>query len=410
MSDNPTSIDKKFNYTARDQKGHRKKGQIIATDPTHAARKIRLDGLYPIDISLAKTVVATAKKRQSKRALTERQKADMVARLGKLTQSKINLDAALTIMADGNDGPIVHAANGLKLQMREGGGFAQALTDHVGVQDAATLALVHGAEISGDLPDALLTAADILQQRLMLKRRIMTGLMYPGLLLSVALISVGLIMIGIIPQFRPLVEDRMDMVPTLGRLVFGISAVLTASWPLMLTVIICAAIGFGIMHRRGKAVPILSFIVTRLPLIRDVIMRNQMMIVLHILGALLKREVTLSDALRVVSDTAPAGSVKLGLSDVSAQVEVGEALSMSLSTTDLLPSSAIEMVRIGEETGDLSAMVGRASAELRDAADRELERFLSIFQPALIVIVGLLVGVSLYALFSAIISVNSIAF
>lgn len=75
-----------------------------------------------------------------------------------------------------------------------------------------------------------------------------------------------------------------------------------------------------------------------------------------------------------------------------------------------MPSAAVEMVRIGEETGDLSGMIMRAADEMRDAADRELERFLALFQPALIIIVGLLVGVSLYALFSAIVSVNSISF
>ena len=75
-----------------------------------------------------------------------------------------------------------------------------------------------------------------------------------------------------------------------------------------------------------------------------------------------------------------------------------------------VPREAIEMIRIGEEAGDLGGMITRTSSDMREAVDRDLERFLLLFQPALIVGVGLMIGVSLYALFSAIVSVNAISF
>ena len=146
------------------------------------------------------------------------------------------------------------------------------------------------------------------------------------------------------------------------------------------------------------------------PYVSDVILRNQVMIVLHSLGALLQRGVTLSEALDVVTRATGNGRLKGALARVTSAVGNGAALSASLSQTGMVANSAIEMVRIGEETGDLSGMVTRAADEMREAADRDLERFLALFQPALIVFVGLIVGVSLYALFSAIVSVNAITF
>lgn len=401
-----------FDYTARDAGGQRKKGQVTARDTKHATEKLRAEGLYPIDIAAAAPPkTAAVEKRQGKIGkLSQRQKVAIISRLAKLTSSQINLDRALSIMADGDDGAIAASAANLRLHMREGGGFLDGLQQHLGLEDAATLALVRGAEVSGDMSEALATAAGILEQRLMLFRRIVTGLLYPTLLLLVALISVGLIMIAIIPQFRPLVEDRMDMIPVLGRAIFAISAALTTLWPLILTTMVVGGFTLWLLHRRGKAVPLLSGFASRLPLVRDVIKRNQVMIMLHILGALLRREVTLSEALRVVSDTAPNGRVKVSLKNVSSSVETGDALSSAFAAANIMPSAAIEMVRIGEETGDMSGMIERAADEMREAADRELERFLALFQPALIVVVGLLVGVSLYALFSAIVSVNAISF
>jgi general secretion pathway protein F len=406
----------RFDYQARDSDGARRRGSIAARDPADAARLLRAQGLYPVDISPAaapgtvpiKTVGERPGRAPSK--LSAPQRADLIARLAKLTASKISLDRALSIIADGQDGDLPAAAAALRLQMREGGSLLDGLGGTLGISDAATLALVRGAEVSGDLPEALSTAADILRQRLMLRRRIMTGLMYPSLLMGVALLSIGLIMIAIIPQFRPLIEDRMDAVPWLGRVVFGLSGLLTAIWPMLVAGLLIGGFALWILDRRGKAQPVIASIVARLPLVRDLIRRNQIMVALNILSALMRRGVLLSEALRVVGATAPAGPIRDGLRSVVTRVENGEPLSSALTQARLVPATAVELLRIGEETGDLAGMTARAAEEMREAADQALERFLALFQPALIVVVGLIVGLSLYALFSAIVAVNSIAF
>jgi general secretion pathway protein F len=416
MAEPSDQAEVQFDYTARDSGGGRKRGRIGARDRSEAARLLRAEGLYPVDIIAADpapgdtALAKTLKVGHAPTRLTPRQRADLISRLAKLTGSKISLDRALSIIADGQDGALPAAASALRMRMREGGSLQEGLRETVGLSDAATLALVRGAEVSGDLPEALATAAAILQQRLMLTRRIVTGLMYPALLMVIALLSIGLIMIAIIPQFRPLIEDRMDAVPWLGRVVFSLSAILTAVWPALVAGLAVGGFVLWLLHRRGKAVPAIARVTARLPLVRDIIQRNQAMVSLNILAALLRRGVVLSEALRMVGATAPVGPVRDGLRAVVTRVESGEALSSALSQARLIPVNAVELVRIGEETGDLSGMAARAADEMREAADQALERFLALFQPALIVVVGLTVGLSLYALFSAIVAVNSIAF
>ncbi len=400
-----------FDYSARDAGGGRRKGRISARDSTDAVQRLRAEGLFPIEVSAAASAVhAGAGPRRAKGRLTRRQRVDLIARLAKLTGSRITPDRALSILGEGGDGALPAAAAALRLHMREGGSLLDGLRIHAGLDDAATLALIRGAEVSGELPEALATAAGILEQRLMLVRRIVTGLLYPALLLAVAAISVGLIMVAIIPQFRPLVEDRMDAVPLLGRVVFAVSGALAALWPFLVTLLAAGAAGAWLLHRRGRAAPLAAAAAARLPFVSDVIRRNQITVVLHILGALLRREVVLSEALRVVAETAPDTALRQALTALSGRVDAGEPLSTSFAQANLLPASAVEMLRIGEETGDLAGMAARAADEMREAADRSLERFLALFQPALIIGVGLVVGVSLYALFSAITAVNSIAF
>jgi len=404
---------KTFYYVARDATGAKQSGEVEGLDVTDATRALRAQGLFPISLDAEDTLdpaTTIKRKRRGGRQLSPRQTADFLVRLAKLSGRQIQAERALAIIGDGGADPVAKAAMRVRDSLREGAALSDALRDKAGLDDPVTLSLIGGAEVSGDMAAALSTAADIMQNRLSVRRRILTGLTYPTILMFVAILSVGLIMVAIIPQFRPLVEDRIELVPAMGRAVFGLSSVLSALWPLLLLAAILAGAGAYVAARRGLLTPILVQWGNRLPGIRQLLMRNQMMLLLHVLGALLSREITLSAALRVVSRSAPSGPVASGMANVTKQVESGDALSTALRTSGLLPREAIEMIRIGEEAGDLGGMISRTSADMREAADRDLERFLLLFQPALIVAVGLMIGVSLYALFSAIVSVNAISF
>jgi len=403
---------KTFTYVARDTGGAKQSGQVRGIDQKDATRALREMGLFPVKLTAndgSTPQVATRKARISGQ-LNPRQTTDLLVRLAKLSGRQIQSERALAIIGDGGADPIAVAALQVRDRLREGAPLSSALQEKAGVDDPVTISLISGAEVSGDMSSALSTAADIMQNRLETRRRILTGLLYPGILLTVAVLSVGLIMVAIIPQFLPLVEDRIELVPTMGRMVFAVSGALSALWPLLALGAIIAGLAMYVAARRGLLGAFMMRFGNRIPLIRRMVLRNQMMLLLHVLGAMLSREITLSGALRVVSRSAPPGLVSNGMTEVTKQVESGVALSSALRGTNLLPRESIEMIRIGEEAGDLGGMITRTSGDMREAADRDLERFLLLFQPALIVGVGLMIGVSLYALFSAIVSVNAISF
>ncbi len=404
---------KTFIYVARDATGTKQSGEIAGLDLKDATRALRAQGLFPISLDLDDGTAPIRVERGIKRGkshLNARQTTDFLVRFAKLSGRQIQAERALAIIGDGGADPISQAAIRVRDSLREGTALSKALQDKAGLDDPVTLSLIGGAEVSGDMASALATSADIMKNRLDVRRRIITGLTYPGILMFVAILSVGLIMVAIIPQFLPLVEDRIELVPMMGRVVFGISGILAALWPLILLSLILAGAAAYVASRRGLLHGVLVRFGNRVPIIRRLIQRNQMMLLLHVLGALISREITLSSALRVVSKSAPDGPVHRGMVNVTKQVESGDALSTALRSSALLPREAIEMIRIGEEAGDLGGMVSRTSQDMREAADRDLERFLLLFQPALIVGVGLMIGVSLYALFSAIVSVNAISF
>lgn len=415
MQASPQPGQQTFIFKARDAAGSRSTGKVHAGSLAEATSFLRAKGLFPITVEPetgAKPVPSeiSAVTPAEARPLSRRAAARFMARLSKLTQQQITVDRALGIMSEsvGKD-PVAASAASLRQSLREGAPLSRALPEIAGLDDPAITALVQGAEVSGEMAQALETASTILQNRLAVLRSVVTSLLYPAILMVIALISLGLIMIAIIPQFRPLIADRFDLVPPLGRLVFALSDLLSAIWPFLAAGLLIGGFALWIMARRGGLGPVTA-LAMRLPGVRQVVRRNQMTMALHILGELLTREITLSEALRVISRSAAAGPVREGLTSVSQDVESGGALSAALRKQGLVTNDTLEMIRIGEEAGNLPEMVRRAAVDLRDATARELERFLLLFQPALIIIVGLMVGVSLYALFSAIVSVNAISF
>ncbi|MEM9212379.1 MAG: type II secretion system F family protein [Pseudomonadota bacterium] len=403
-----------FRFVARDAFGAKKSGSISARSKQEVIDKLRKQGLFPVaaeiqTADLSAPSNATLFQLPSSGKLTNKLVADMIARLSVLMGRKITLDRALGIMAEGEESVIADKAADMRTRLREGIPFSEVLSG-AGITDGTTLALVRGSEESGDLAMALSTAADILRERLALNRRIVSGLAYPSLLLLLAVISVGFIMIFIIPQFRPLVEDRFDLVPPLGRLVFGLSNVLATLWPVILFGLFVLGGAIFVLARRGHLQEVAQGLAERTPFIESIIRRNRVTMFLSGLAALLGREVTLSAALRVMTRTTQSGALQSALDTATREVEGGKPLYEALRDTNAFTGQVIEVIRIGEEAGELAEMVARSAEDMKDQADRDLERVLTLLQPILIIIVGLLIGVSLYALFSAIVSVNSITF
>ena len=394
-----------FDYVARDGAGARRSGRIAAPSAAEARALLRADGLRPVSLWPSERAAGV----RHAGGLALRDAAALCDRLARLGGRRVPLERALEVVAEGK-GRAADAAARARAALREGQGAEEALCGPGGLSDPACRAILATAGMSGDIAGALDAAHRMLAGRLALRRKLLTGLLYPAVLFVVAAMSVGLILIAIIPQFRPLVEGRMDLVPVLGRAVFGLSLLFERTWPAMAGAFI-AGIGLaGWAARAGHLRIFWDVVGTRVPVLARVLSAARRAQTLATLSALLEHKVLVVRALRLVADAAAGTPDHLPLDGAVRAVESGMPLWRALGEGGVLDGDALETVRIGEEAGDLPAMVRRAADDLRAAQDRATERFMLLFQPALIVAVGLLIGISLYALFSAITAVNAISF
>ncbi|MEL6575462.1 MAG: type II secretion system F family protein, partial [Pseudomonadota bacterium] len=344
------------------------------------------------------------------RTLRLAEQATLLEALARFTERRITPDRALLILSRGRSPQLATAAETVRRAVRTGRALPDALQEAGALADPAAVALLRAGDASGDLPGALDTAARILNSRLAAGRRLVSSLLYPAILLIVSLASIGLVLVVIIPEFRPLVADRFHLIPPLGRFIFGVSHGLEALWPLFLTGLGITGLAIASLVRRRQLTPFFLRVGRRLPLIGPAVDDNRSMLTLRILGALTGRRVPVVQALEILAATPPDPNQAPTATAVKQRVERGEPLSDAAEAERLLPPAAIEMMRIGEETGTLPALLLRAADDLEEAASRRMTRVLTVIEPALIVGVGLVIGISLYALFTAITAVNTIAF
>ncbi|MEM7497498.1 MAG: type II secretion system F family protein [Pseudomonadota bacterium] len=457
-----------FRYVARDADGRRSVSSLSAANVTAARAELRRRGLYPISLmpsdgsdgapttpsamangtgvalggrpdpltrsaETARTGADTAPAntgtrqrtapslragpataatlpRGTVRPLRLAEQAQLLEALARFTERRITPDRALLILARGRSRQLATAAEAVRRAVRTGRALPDALLDAGALNDPAAVALLRAGDASGDLPGALDTAGRILSGRLAAGRRLVSSLIYPAILLTVSLASVGLVLVVIIPEFRPLVAERFHLIPPLGRFIFTVSEGLEALWPLFLIGIGVTGLAAASLMRRGRLTPALLRLGRRLPLLGAAVSDNRAMLTLRILGALIGRRVPVVQALGILAATPPDPDQAGATRAVTQRVERGEPLSEACEAERLLPPAAIEMMRIGEETGSLPELLLRAADDLEEAASRRMGRVLTFIEPALIVGVGFVIGISLYALFTAITAVNTIAF
>lgn len=443
-----------FRYVARDADGRRNVSSLNAPDMTAARAELRRRGLHPISLSPSDgsdndtapqrpeerprsaagqepsgrggrgAALQSGPRASEERALAQRasergarksartlrlaDQALLLDALARFIERRINPDRALLILARGQSRVLAAAAEDVRRHVRTGRSLPDALLEAGALDDPAATALLRAGDASGDLAGALETAARILNGRLAAGRRLVSGLIYPAILLLVSLASVGLVLIVIIPEFRPLVSERLHLIPPLGQFIFSVSAALETLWPLFLTGL--GLVGFAVARllRRGRLTRVLLRLARRLPLLGLAVADNRAMLTLRILGSLLGRRVPVVQALDILATTPPNPDQADATRAATRRVERGEPLSEACEAERLLPPAAIEMMRIGEETGTLPSLLLRAADDLEEAAARRMTRVLTLIEPALIVGVGLVIGISLYALFTAITAVNTI--
>lgn len=395
-----------FAYEAIDQAGRRVSGIVHEADRHRAMRKLNGQGFHPTRIERAQQQARdTAGEPVAKRKLKRAEVELFIRQLAKMTASSMPLDRALGVIAAVPSDPAAGLAHALRLSLRSGIPPSRSFAQHPEAFDAAIVALIEAGQVSGQMSQALEEAERLLTRRNQLRQQILSASIYPAILVTVAIASVLGILLFVIPRFQSLVVDPSIQLPLAAQVVFGLSAWLSGLDLLLLPVLAALVFGTVSLVRSPAAREALVTALSRLPQVRMLIEEVRATQFCRLAGALLTRNVSLLPALDIAMRM-EKGAAATALAEARRHLQEGATLSGALEKTALFPPIVARMARIGEETGTSGAMLLRAADILDERIERRTKRFLVLFQPAILLVLGLVIGGLLYGLFSAILAIN----
>jgi type IV pilus assembly protein PilC len=285
--------------------------------------------------------------------------------------------------------------------LRAGETFAGAAAEHPQAFPPYYLGILRSAELTGNLDIVLNQLADYIERDVEARRKITSALLYPGIVLVMALAAVVIITAFVLPRFAVFFSSLHAKLPLPTRFLMGVSNFFKNDWYVLVAValVLTLIVTLGTVTARGRQVRDNLFL--RIPVLGDLIRTAILERFCRILCSMVAAGVSLPEALQVTTETTTNRVYRQGLTDAREGMMRGEGLAGPLAASNLFPSAARRMFLVGESTGTMDEQLETAASYFDRELDYKLKQFTTLFEPAVILFVGLIVGFVAVALVSA---------
>jgi len=404
----------RYRYEAVDAAGEVLRDELDAASPDAAIERLRDQGLLPLAVVEAKGgwwrggfSQPLFSKRQ---ALSAQAVMLLTQQLSNLLNAGLPLDRALTVLISVTDDPRSKALlERVQEKVRGGSTLADAL-EAQGTFSRFYLNMVRAGEAGGALEAVLKRLTEFLERSRALRESVSSALIYPLILLSVAALSVIILLTFVVPQFQQLFADAGKALPLATQIVIATGNGFRHYWwvGLLAIFLIVAALRQQMSRPESRVRWDRWFL--RLPLFGDLIAKVETARLSRTLGTLLGNGVSLLNALTIVRETLTNRVLATALGEVAEHVKTGRGLADPLLEAGDFPKLAVQMIRVGEETGQLQEMLLQVADTYDEEVQTAVKRMLTLLEPALILGLGVVIAGIIMSILVAILSLNELAF
>jgi general secretion pathway protein F len=400
----------RYQFKAVKLDGEEVEGEREADDDAALAMALQAEGLIPLTTRPAGGLMARLQRR-AKRRLTSKDIEIVTRQLATLLESGLTLDRSLSVLANlSSEEHIVRVLTDLQERVRGGATFSAALDEQDGQFPRLYVNMVRAGEASGALDQVLGRLADYLERSAELRGTVTSALVYPMILLVVAGLSVILLLVFVVPQFTVLFEDMGAALPLSTRIVVGAGELVRNWWWMLLVLVAVAAVLIERWLEKPDNRRRFDYRVMSLPLFGDLIWKMETARFCHTLSTLLKNGLPLLTGLNLAKEVVSNRRIGDGLDEAGEALKHGRGLAEPLTTHEVLPQLALQMIRVGEESGALDAMLTKVA----DVFDREtrdsVQRMLTLLEPLLIIGLGIVIAGIIVSIMMAILGANELVF
>lgn len=405
----------KFNYEAVDKAGRQKNGSIDAGSVEEAREKLKKKSLFPTTIN-----PVGAKKKKSGDPDRKRTSALMAGGVsGKdLTlftrQFATLIDAGLPMVRSLDileqmlkPGGLRNAVMDVRDEVEQGSGLSDSMAKCPAAFDELYISMIKAGEASGLLGRILERLAEFREKSEKLRREIIGALVYPAAVIFIAGSILTLIMIFIVPQFEQMFNSMQMEMPAMTQTLINLSAFLSTHALLVILMPFLLAIAMVMIRKTKQGKYVTDMMSLYIPVFGTIIKKSTVSRFCRTLGELTNAGVPILDALAILQTAVGNAVVADAVADIHAAIREGENIADPMKRSGVFDLMVVNMVEVGEETGELDKMLIKISNMYDDEVDALVGTMMSLLEPILIVGMGAAVGFIVIALFMPLVNMIS---
>ena len=433
-----------FQYIAKDASGNETRGVVEAGDRNAAIASVRAQGLMPTAIGQVKSsapAAAPSKKpakkgrapapaddggKKKSKGLNMEIKLSMPKFLRGKVKTKILtqftrqlatlVNAGLPLMRgidvlkrQTKDQQMLEALNGISENIASGGTFSEALTQYPKIFDHLYINMVKAGEAGGVLEVVLGRLAEFAEKSEKIKNKVKGAMIYPIVVLCAAVGITAFLLVTVIPKFKQVFADMMGgaELPGITQFVIDASEYVQHNGLTIAAAVAVVVALKKILGKTEKGAYFFDVLSLKMPVTGTLVQRTAVSRLTRTLGTLLSSGVPILQSLVIVRDTSGNRVVANAIQSVHDAVKEGEGMTQPLSQCWVFPPMVISMVEVGEETGALADMLTRIANTYDDEVDNAVAGMTAAIEPALIIVLAVVVGTIVVAMFLPMIKIIS---
>lgn len=397
-----------YQYKAMDAQGKAHQGILEADSARQIRQQLRDKALLPVEVNPIQRQNAS-QKRFWQKGLSAYDLALATRQLSVLLAAAIPIEQALQAVAKQSEKPYVKALMlSVRAKVLEGYSLATALQE-AGSFPPLYIATIAAGERSGHLDLILNQLADYTENRFAMQKRIQGALVYPIILLVMAVSVVVGLMTFVVPKIVKVFEQSDQALPLITQVVLAFSNILTQWWWLIIAVIVLALIFLVKFIKTAAGRASLDTLLLRLPVLGKLTKSLNAARFASTLSILVRSGVPLVEALAIGGAVTTNVHIKRSISEAATKVTEGASLSTQLERSHYFPPMMVQMIKSGENSGELDNMLTRAADMQQNEATTMISTLLSLLEPLMLVLMGVIVMTIVMAVMLPIVNMNDLA-
>jgi len=389
----------KFSYKAVDGAGKKVSGAEMASSAGAAHVALLARGLQPTEVEAKRGLM---KFEITKKKVPRQDVMNFTRQLAVFMRAGIPIMEALEVIVEETQNKMLKAIlNEMVDSLRAGDTFAASAAAHPEAFPSFYVGILESAELTGNLDSVLNQLADYIDRDVKARGKVTAALIYPSVVAAMSVVTVLVLAVFVMPRFETFFTSLHAKLPLVTRLLLSTTSFMGTWWYAEIAFVIIVAGGFIATNRSAGGRARLDAIKLKLPVIGDLTETAIIERTCRVLASMLRAGVDLPRSMAVTAESANNAVYRNALERIREAMMEGQGLAEPIAQSGLFPAAARQMFRVGEETGTLDQQLEVAAAYYGRELETKLERATALFEPAIIILMGVVVGFVAVALISA---------